>query len=294
MNKFLIICGPTATGKTNLAVRIAKEYNGELVSADSRQVYTGLDIITGKDRPEGNIPIWLYDVVSPSEFFSVSQYQRLAQSAIDDIASRGKLPIIVGGTGLYIRSLVRPIETITVPQDETYRSKLAQMPVSQMQTLIQEQDGEKWTHMNDSDRANPRRLVRALEVSKWKKNHTIQARITPSYDILWIGLSSDMNMLKDKIRLRVISRIEGGAIDEVKKWPAISALGVRFILQYIDNKITKEELIDRWTHDEFLYAKRQMTWFKKEPAIQWFDIANLDVGQKVEEQVARWYTNGCQ
>lgn len=292
MNKLLIICGPTATGKTKLAVRIAKKYNGELVSADSQQVYKGFDIVTGKDRPGDYVPIWLYDVVSPGESFSVSQYQRLAQSAINDIASRGKLPIIVGGTGLYIRSLVRPIETISIPPNQSLRSK--NLPLLSLQKALQKDDINKWQLMNKSDRNNPRRLVRALEVAQWKKNHTIQASITPSYDILWIGLSSDLNSIKDKIRLRVILRIEGGAIDEVKQWPATSALGVGFILQYSDNKITKEELVDRWTHEEFSYAKRQMTWFKKEPAIQWFDIANLELEQKVEEQVARWYTNGCQ
>lgn len=288
MNKLLIICGPTATGKTKLALSLAKKYGGELVSADSRQVYKGLDIVTGKDRPGGNTPIWLYDVVEPYEAFSVSLYKRLAEKAIVDILSRGKLPIIVGGTGLYIRSLVYPIETITVPQNEALRRKNLLLPV--LQKTLQKDDLNKWEQMNESDRKNPRRLIRAIEVSKWKKNHEVPIISMPSYDILWIGLSSDINMLKDKIRLRVISRIEGGSIEEVKIWPNMTALGVDFIKQFIDNKITKEELIDRWTHEEFLYAKRQMTWFKKEPTIQWFDIADSDYGQSVEEQVARWYT----
>ncbi len=127
MNKLLVICGPTATGKTVLAAEIAKQFNGELVSADSRQVYRSMDICTGKDRPD--VPIWLYDIVDPDEEFSVSQWVVLARGAIADIHKRNKLPIVVGGTGLYIHALLYPFETINIPPDRTLRNKLQALSV---------------------------------------------------------------------------------------------------------------------------------------------------------------------
>src|SRR3989344_4958306 len=127
MTKVLIICGPTATGKTKLAARLAKRFNGELVSADSRQVYRGMDLTTGKEMPD--VPIWLYDVAHPDEDFSVSHWVKLAKDAISDIQKRNKLPIVVGGTGLYIQALLRPFETIDIPPNKKLREKLQKLTV---------------------------------------------------------------------------------------------------------------------------------------------------------------------
>ena len=150
MGKILIVCGPTATGKTALASQLAKKFDGELISADSRQVYRGMDVVTGKDRPD--VPIWLYDVVNPDEEFSVSHWIKLARRAINDISKRGKLPIIVGGTGLYIHALLHPLETITIPPDRALREQLQEQSVKELQQMLTRGS------MNNSDWNNPRRL----------------------------------------------------------------------------------------------------------------------------------------
>ncbi len=208
MNKLLIVSGPTATGKTALAVKLAKKYNGEIVSADSRQVYKGLDVLTGKDTPKGatptfhksmrlgnssfdiisyeisDIPIWLLDVATPDVLFSISAYKHIAQDVIRDIHARGKLPIVVGGSGLYIQSLIEKIETIDIPLNVDLRNKLQDYDVEKLQAELQIVDADKLQSMNDSDHNNPRRLVRAIEVAVWQKENQIHITDMPIYDVL--------------------------------------------------------------------------------------------------------------
>ncbi len=330
MEKLLIICGPTATGKTKLALQLAKKFNGELISADSRQVYKGLDVLTGKDLPEQcqkpalsivegsnlkilfkkkiynipayiihEIPVWMYDVVDPDEEFSVAHFQALASAVIADVIKRGKLPIVVGGTGLYIRSLTHLIETISVPQDSTIRKELSLFSLEQLQEALQKEDAVNWAGMNRSDNKNPRRLVRALEVAQWRKNYYTAVLDTPPYDLLWIGLQLDMEVLKSHIRSRVIARIDGGALTEVEKYsikntelPVVTSLGITLVKQFLHQKLSRQELIDKWTNEEFSYAKRQMTWFGKEKSILWVDTGEKNFDNLVEQHVRSWYTNG--
>ncbi len=347
MNQLLIICGPTATGKTKLAFHLAKKFNGELISADSRQVYKGLDVLTGKDLPvqcqmsarqslgdggsngsphrrvaergdkyqiefhkkryklrpylvEG-VPVWMYDVVDADEEFSVSHYRFLASSIIDQIRKRGKLPIVVGGTGLYIRALTKPLDILDVPPDRALRTILSEMTVEQLQKKLEHDDPERWALMNHSDGANLRRLIRAIEIAAWKKNHQGQSLVdNPSIDTLMIGLSAEPNVLKENIRTRVIARLDSGVTQEIKIFfathntsglPAQTALGLHLVKQHIHGELSKDALIDTWTRQDYAYARRQMTWFGKDRAIHWVDSAKKDLTNTVEKLVRQWYTH---
>ena len=279
--KLLIICGPTATGKTELAVQLAKKFNGELVSADSRQVYRGMDIGTGKDREKIDVPIWLYDVVNPDEEFSVSHYTKLAKHAIADISKRKKLPIIVGGTGLYIQALVEPFETTDIPPDTKLREKLAMASVEEMQSML---DPKILRSMNESDRQNPRRLMRKLEIASSLQKNLQEKPLKEKNNILMIGLTAPMPILYRRIDERVDQRLRQGMANEVRllvkrygrNVPAMSALGYRSL--------------EHWKRDEHRLAKRQMTWFKKQAHIVWFDVVDAGLRSKVAEAVRAWYT----
>lgn len=262
MNKILVICGPTATGKTALAASLAKKFDGELISADSRQVYRGMDISTGKDRPD--VPIWLYDVVDPDEAFSVSHWVKLAQGAVSDIHNRNKLPIVVGGTGLYIHALLAPFETMHIPPDTKLREKLKYVSVQELQTMVSRNG------MNNSDWNNPRRLIRKIEIAR-NKRHPISK---PHWDVLQICLTAPLAILDERIDKRLEERNAAGLDKEVvmlrKKYkvnlPAMSAIDL----------------------NEHAYARRQLTWFKKQKDIYWFTIP-YDI-LEIEKLVSSWYT----
>lgn len=265
MNKILIVCGPTATGKTALAAAVAKKFNGELVSADSRQVYRGMDLVTGKDKLD--VPIWLYDVVNPDAEFSVSLWVKLAREAIADILERNKLPIVVGGTGLYIKALLEPFDTIDIPPNAHLRKKLDMLSVGDLQQMTKQEQ------MNHSDWNNPRRLIRKIEIASLKKN---TKRQEVAYDSLMIGLTAPMSVLDKRIDDRLKIRLHMGLEKEVaallarynKNLPSMSAVGL----------------------NEHAYARRQMTWFRKISDIEWFDVSSIQCTQLVEKRVCSWYT----
>jgi tRNA dimethylallyltransferase len=267
MDKLLVICGPTATGKTALAAALAKQFNGELVSADSRQVYRGMDLLTGKDRP--NVPIWLYDVVNPDEAFSVSQWVKLARAAISDIHKRNKLAIVVGGTGLYIKALLTPFDTIDIPPDKRLRKKLQSASVVELQGMTVRGD------MNQSDWNNPRRLVRKIEIAK---GETVKNRQEKIYNTLLIGLTAPASVLDARIDARFKERVRQGMEKEIdvllkkygREFPSMSAIGL----------------------NEHAYARRQMTWFKKQSGIYWFDVTDANFMHQVEAIIRPWYTTG--
>lgn len=277
--KILVVCGPTATGKTGLAISLAQTFHGELVSADSRQVYKGLDALTGKDR-SWDIPIHLYDVVEPGEEFSVSHFVRLAEAAIADIGRRKKLPIVVGGTGFYLRALTKPFETIAIPPDWPRRRQLETLPVNTLQTLV---DSTRLERMNESDRKNPRRLIRAIEVA----GNTSSQR-TPTYDALWLGLTAPLPIIKQRIKERIAKRFADAAHEARTGLPPI--LGAEALLAFSSGANTREEAFTKWTQAEYDYAKRQRLWFRKEKDIHWFDVCNTDYQYEVEALVREWYT----
>ncbi len=323
MEKLLIVCGPTASGKTALALDLAKKYNGELVNADSRQLYEGLGVVTGKDVSDSatptiverfsykgstylikkfemnGIPIWLYDLIPSHISVSIAIYQVAARLAIDHIRKKGKLPILVGGSGLYIRSIVDTIDTIQVPQDEQLRAKLTRLTVVELQDVLSRVDSEKFAHMNHSDKHNPRRLVRAIEVAQSYKKVTNKrdSQVQPSVDTFWIGLRHTEESLRSAIANRVTSRWENGAIEEVRvlrianNSPSImTSLGVTSILAYVDGTCTASDAKAAWVREEAAYAKRQMVWFRKNPQIVWFDVSENTLYDQVEKRVDAWYT----
>lgn len=326
MKKLLIICGPTATGKTTLGLKLAKIFRGEIVSADSRQVYKGMDIGTGKDLPEnskyknssikwkGNsigyhkidrIKIWGYDLVKPNEKFSVSLFTSFSRVAINNILDREKLPIIVGGTGLYIKAIAEKIDTLNIPRDEKLRIRFEKKSVTYLQQALFKLNKQRFNKMNRSDRNNPRRLIRAIEISNYKKQDKHKQKNASNTkhsfnSYLWIGLQTDIKLLRDRINKRVLKRVERGSEKEVRNLlklgynfnlPSMSAMGYSHWKPYLEKKIGKKEMIDRWQQDEWSYAKRQMTWFKKNKNIHWFDISKKNYINKVVDQVDLWYSD---
>ena len=334
MDKLLIICGPTATGKTKLALELAHEFNGELVSADSRQIYRGMDIGTGKDiqgKSKKNsekrsvvwksekyevvpydfdgVPGWMYDVIAPDEEFSVSHYHFLAGSVIEDIQKRNKLPILVGGTGLYIKSILEDLETIDIPQNTILRKTFAAMSLVELQRLLQSKSLLVWSSMNNSDRNNSRRLMRKLEVAASVREKITSGVSFDSPDVgksrnkpdeLSIGLRLNLEELQKKIQLRVQDRVRQGILKEIQtllddgySWnlPSLNTFGYKEWKQYFErpSDLTKQKAIEEWVHDEIQYAKRQITWFKKQEAVEWFDMSEPDYQKKIREMVALWY-----
>jgi len=328
MNKLLVICGPTAAGKTSLGVKLAKRFDGEIVSADSRQVYMGMDIATGKDLPwnakqkikneklqiktkEGKvlkpyrfrkIPVWLLDVVLPNQEFSVAHYVELAHQVISDIHRRGKLPILVGGTGFYIQGVVFGIDTLGIPPDWKLRRRLEKYSLQELYDLLARLDPEKAASLNVSDRRNPRRLIRAIEVAL-AKNHKRKKKTSKknkkNFDTLFIGLKAPMRKLYKRIDKRIEEQLKKGAEKEVKSllrkdydfnFPAMSALGYREWREFFEKEKTREEVIKRWKYNEHDYARRQMTWFLKNEKICWFDITKKGFEKEVEKKVLFWYT----
>lgn len=304
-NKILVICGPTATGKTSLGFKIAKQLNGEIVSSDSRQVYKHMDIGTGKEW-DSEIKVWGYDIADPKDNFSVSDYFSEMKIAIEDIWSRNKLPIIVGGTGLYIKSLIDGIPTIDIPQNKNLRESLNNLNVEELYEKLATLDSSKAASLNMSDKNNPRRLVRAIEVAVWNIENETQKKVVTKRDrvldkninILMVGLYADLNYLLDRIEKRVDDRMNEGFIDEVEsllkfgvswKNQSMNSLGYKESEQFFKNGLSYEEFINSWISNEMKYVKRQLTWFRKDIRIKWFDISSKDYPKNSQVYIQKWY-----
>jgi tRNA dimethylallyltransferase len=297
MNKLLVIVGPTATGKTALAVELTKKFNGQIISADSRQVYRGMDIGTGKDKPNGII-IWGYDLVDPDEEFNVAAYQKYAREKIMEICNKNELPILVGGTGFYIKSVVDEIDSIHVPKDPVLREQLQNKNAFELFQILAQKDPMKAKIMNKSDRNNPRRLIRAIEVAQ--AGHDYNTDEVMEFDSLYIGLTCEFKKLKEIIKKRVAKRIKSGMEEEVVSllrkaidWQsqALNTLGYRQWQHFLQGEISIEQLEENWAKEEYQYAKRQMTWFKRDNRITWFDINDPISHQGIENLVEKWYHN---
>ncbi len=334
MKKILVICGPTATGKTGLGIRLAKKFMGEIVSFDSRQVYRGMDIGTGKDLPKFSIfnfqfsiekkrigfyelegvRVWLYDVVAPDYRFNAADYYQAALTVIKDIWERGKLPILVGGTGFYLEALLEGIATLGMPPDWSLRKKLEKKSVESLQEQLKKIAPSRWQKMNPSDRANPRRLIRALEVAAFggKKEKDTKEFLGVKKEfcldkeaVLKIGLKAPFPLLKKRIDQRVEERLKQGLLEEIE---GLLAEGYRFDNSRLGETLAyqewrewfegkeqtvalRQEIIGVWKKHEYQYARRQMTWFKKDKEIIWFDISDKNYQEKVAKLVEVWYDN---
>lgn len=327
MQKLLIIGGPTAMGKTSLGIRLAKKFDGEIVSADSRQVYQGMNIATGKDLPVGakfavpafaktisnkkfkvgyhlfdSIPVWLLDVVAPDQEFTVANFYDLAWKVFGNIWQRSKLPILVGGTGFYIKAVLEGLETLGIGPDWLLRKELQNYSVIELQKLLEKADPKKLSIMNFSDKNNPRRLVRAIEVglSKKRKEKNNFISVNQTTNNLIICLNTELKELYQRIDQRIDEQIKNEAKKEVQKligkgysWdlPSMSAMGYREWKGFFEGKQSEKEIIQRWKFDEHGYARRQMTWFKKMPGVNWFDVKQIGWQGKIEKNVAIWYSN---
>jgi len=287
MNKLLVILGPNASGKSDLAIAIAKQFSGEIISADSRQVYRKMDIGTGKVPRDTKtktakkryysqgIRHHLLDVVNPDQYFSVVQYQKLAQRAIKDIQKRRKLPILCGGTGLYLSAIIEGWQFPSVPPNNKLRQELSLLS---KQDLYQKLKSIAPQRAKNIDKNNKRRLIRALEIALSLGEVNPLKKIPPPYNILILGIKRDKEELKKRIKERLDKRLAQGMIKEVKKLKedGISSqrlddfgLEYRWVNRYLENKISFPEMKEKLLKDIWHYAKRQMTWFKRMKNIHW-------------------------
>lgn len=341
--KILVICGLTATGKTSLALKIARKLgNTSLISVDSRQAYQGLPILSGQDLPSGfsrhkdssckygklpgvyfskgfssdsgpqssdrtssdvepeqNIHIWGVDQVPPSHILNIAHFTNFIWQVIKQETKKNKHIIIVGGTGLYLKALTEPLLDIHTGFNRKLRARLTKFSLKKLQDTLKSLDLNKFNSLNHSDQLNPRRLIRAIEI------HQSPPSKEPSYLkdqektlFHWVGLKGDQQELAKNIQSRVLARLKNKAINEVSalhktqtdlKLPIFSALGLAPILEYIQKKLTKKELIESWTNADLKFAKRQLTWFKKQNQIIWYD---QDSNQnKLIKDLSLWLKN---
>lgn len=272
--KVVVITGPTAVGKSDFAVEYAIKNNGEIISADSRQIYIGLDIGTGKITHEEmrGIPHHLLDIVSPTEKFNVEKYKVLAQQAISEISSRGKLPIICGGTGFYIDAVVKNISYPHVPHDEKLQEEMEGKEVTELFEILKKLDPVYAQGLNKSEQNNTHRLVRAIEIAKALGKIPKVEKLESPYDAEYIVLDLPKEELRDRINKRLIKRLENGMVEEIENlhknglsWERMEELGLeyRYISRFLRGLITKEEMIEQLKNKIWHYAKSQIAWFKR-------------------------------
>ena len=288
--KVIVICGPTASGKTALSIELAKKINGEIVSADSMQIYKDMNIGTAKptiDEMQG-IKHYLLDFVSPEERYSVAQYKQDAKRAIKEIIKKGKTPIIVGGTGLYVDSLIYEIEYNDIKIDEEYRNKLeAIVEKNGLEELYKKALEIDPVAMEKISKNDKKRIMRILEIykatGKTKTQQELESRKKPvEYDYRIFAINWDREILYQRINKRVDIMIEQGLVNEVKnildkydKFPtAMQGLGYKEVVDYINGIYTKEEMIEKIKMETRRYAKRQLTWFRKNKQTIWLDGTN--------------------
>ncbi|WIY59784.1 tRNA (adenosine(37)-N6)-dimethylallyltransferase MiaA [Bacillus arachidis] len=293
--KVAVIIGPTAVGKTKLSIDLAKALNGEIISGDSMQIYRKMDIGTAKvttEEMEG-IPHYMIDIRNPEDSFSVAEFQELVRGHIREITKRGKLPIIVGGTGLYIQSVLYDYQFTDEAGDLVYREKLEKLAIENgveyIHKKLQEVDPESANRIHAN---NVRRVIRALEIF-----HTTGQKMSDQlekqenellYDVSLIGLTMNREMLYDRINLRVDLMVEQGLVQEVnalyengvRDCQSIQAIGYKELYNYFEGHVSLEEAIMQLKTNSRRYAKRQLTWFRNKMDVTWFDVTD---GEKTTE-----------
>lgn len=280
--KIIVILGPTASGKSKLGVKIAKKINSEIVSADSRQVYKGLNIGNGKITKKAmmGIPHHCMNISSPEKIYTVADFKKCANEAIEKIFAKNKTPIIVGGTGLYIQAIVDDIVLPEVKPNWKLRKKLEKKTTGEMFRALEKIDPERAKNI---DAKNPRRLVRAIEIARALGKVPRLETSLPSYDILQVGIKLPDEILKKNIEKRIRKMLKDGLVAETKKlktsglsWKRIYEFGFeyKYPALFLQNKIGKKEMLDRMLIENWQYAKRQMTWFKRDKRISWISKEN--------------------
>lgn len=298
--KVIVIVGPTASGKTSTSIEVAKKINGEIISCDSMQVYKYMDIGTAKptiEEREG-IAHHLIDVVSPDETFNVAKFKELAEKAIDEILSRGKIPILVGGTGLYINTLTYGIEFEDIPSDLEYREMLIKKGYEEgPDSIFNELEKCDPEASKVIDKNNIRRVARALEIfkvtGKTKTQLDIESRKEVKYDYRLFGIDWPREELYSRIDKRVDIMFDMGLVDEVRSIrnkfnissTAIQGLGYKEVVEYLDGNLTYDEMKEKLKLETRHYAKRQLTWFRRDKRINWlkFDKAVGTILESINE-----------
>lgn len=277
-NKLIVIVGPTSSGKTDLSIRLAKKFGAEIISADSRQAYKGMNIGTGKvtKKEMQGVPHHLLDVVSPKTRFDVTKYRKLALKAIEKIQKKNKIPILVGGTGFYIQAVIDGIIIPPVKPDWKLRKKLEKKTAPELFKMLKKLDFHR---AKTIEKDNKRRLIRALEIIIKTKKPVPKLKKQPlKADILILGIKKDQKELKKLIEKRLLKRLKQGMLAEVKKlhkqgvsWKRLEEFGLeyRYLALYLQNKLSKQEMIEKLQKEIEHYAKRQMTWFKRDSRIKW-------------------------
>jgi len=302
--KLITVIGPTASGKTALAIKIAKKFNGEIINADSRQIYKYLDIgtakgkivthnseLTGHNFTINGVPIHLINIVEPDEVLTLAEYQKLADAVIKNLSDTDKIPILVGGTGLYIDAVVFGYDIPHVEPDVLLRKELEGKSVEQLQKAIIIIDRQFFENLNESDKRNPRRLIRAIELAQYGIKPYEEDQITriPKYQTLFLSPHYEREKLYKRINKRVYKMIQLGFLKEVKniikkgytfKAHAMSAIAYPLAKKYLDGLLSKEEFIEKWQQAERNYARRQITWFRRYKV---FSVKKIkDAYEKVE------------
>lgn len=301
MNSLVAIVGPTATGKSQLALRLAQTFNGEIVSADSRQVYRYMNIGTAKPgRQELSlVPHHLIDIINPDQDFSLAQYQQLACQAIRDIQGRGRLPLLVGGSGLYVWAVLEGWGIPQVKPDPEFRRTLEEKAARRgTDELYEELVRVDPVAAGQIDRRNVRRVIRALEVSKYSATpfSQLQGKQPPPFDTLIIGLTADRAALYRRIDMRVDSMIEMGLVEEVKgllnkgygyDLPSMTGIGYKQIGMFLRGEIKLEAAVQQIKYETHRFVRHQYNWFRlTDDRIRWFDINDEDTGSEIKSTVA--------
>ncbi len=298
ISKVLFIIGPTAVGKSKLAIELAKKLNGEIISADSMQVYIGMDIGTAKPSKEEleEVPHHLINIIAPDKPWSVSDFVNNGKSLIDDIAGRGKLPIVVGGTGMYLNALIEGYSFPEIKKDSIVRNRLEGEAVQYGSVHLYEKlkkidpEAAKGIHENDA-----KRIIRALEVYELTGKPMSQLRSKDEESLTFtpviVGLDLDRPQLYKKIEARVDDMLAKGLIDEVKelikegydpKLTSMQAIGYKEVAEHLHGKYDHDELVNILKQNTRNFAKRQMTWFRRFRNVHWFDVDKLSVGDIIK------------
>ena len=300
MENLFILTGPTGIGKSNLSLEIAEIFNGEIISCDSMQIYRQMDIGTAKiDIKSTNIPHHLIDIINPDEKFSVSDYQKICKNKISEINKKNKLPILVGGTGLYINSIVYNLSFQEVSSNLEFRKELSKK--------IEEEGLDKYYNIliekdftaKSIDPNNKNRIIRALEILNFSSNRETQnfREKNTDYNLLYICLNMDRQKLYEKINDRVDIMIEEGLIEEVsnilkiygENLQSLKAIGYKEIISYLKGNLSREEAIDLIKKNSRNYAKRQLTWFRRDDRIIWLDREDKDLKNKIYKLIKDKY-----
>lgn len=281
--KIIVVCGPTASGKSALAVELALRFGGEVISADSRQVYRGLDIGTAKITPEEmrGVPHHLLDIADPMHRVSVAEYKILTEKVIADILSRGKIPIICGGTGYYISAVVSGENPAPVEPNLTLRDELEKKSTEELFEILQKKDARR---ASEIDSKNKRRLVRALEIIETLG--AVPKKVSEEkYNVLWIGLEVPKEIHVRKITERTEARMDGGMVQEAQRlrgtglsFERMRELGLEYgcLADFLEGKITRSECTERIKTETWQYVRRQYTWFRKNKNIVWYSPSDSE------------------